>query len=81
MDLADICRHVPALLDLLPPGSLPALSATSSTLRLPYATSVTMTSAESRHEPESYAHVNLLTCGPHWQQLQTLHIDAQRPGS
>lgn len=78
MDLADICRHVPALLDLLPPGSLPALSATSSTLRLlirAYATSVTVTSAESRHEPESYAHVNLLTCGPHWQQLQRLHIE------
>ena len=78
MDFADICRHVPALLNFLPPGSPPALSATSSTLRLlirAYATSVTVTSSESKHEPDSYARVNLLTCGPQWQQLQKLHVE------
>lgn len=78
MNFVDVCGHMPILLDFLPPASIPALSATCSTLRLLIrycATSLTVTSHEIKDEPGSYAQVKLLTCGPQWRCLQVLRIE------
>lgn len=80
MNFVDLYGHVPILLDFLPPGSIPALSATCSSLRLLvrcFATSLTVTSghSEMKHEPEFNAHVKLLSCGPQWRRLEVLHIE------